>query len=175
MSQIELSYDELESTIINELDKLCEDGLYKRGILSTSKDNHVTARRMRFIPNGLTLYAWTDTRSRKVEQIKSNSNVAVVVGFIQIEGQATLHGHPLKPENSDYIDAYKRKLPVSYEKVEKPTFEQTEKIEVIKISPSKISMPTFSNTFSLDVLDIQKKKAWRTSGGDWAEAPAYRE
>ena len=96
-------------------------------------------------------------------------------GFSQIEGHATLHGHPLKPENSDYIDAYKRKLPVSYEKVEKPTFEQTEKIEVIKISPSKISIPTFSNTFSLDVLDIQKNIAWRTSGGDWAEAPAYRE
>ena len=102
MNQVDLSYKELETTIKNEFDKLCTEGLYKRGILATTKDNRVTARRMRLIPDGLTLYAYTDSRSNKIDQIKSNPNVAVVAGFIQIEGKATLHGHPLQPENREY-------------------------------------------------------------------------
>ena len=175
MSQVELHYNDLEKTIIKELDKLCEEGLYKRGILATAKENHVTARRMRFIPDGLTLYAWTDARSQKVKQIKSNPNVAVVVGFIQIEGQATLGGHPLKPENRDYIEALKRKLPVQYEKTEKPTFESTQGIEVIKVTPVRISMPSMGNTFSKDILDVKKQKAWRITGSNWPEAPTYKE
>ena len=175
MSQIVLSYDDLERTIINEFDKLCEDGLYKRGILATAKGNHITARRMRLIPDGSTLYAWTDARSQKIEQIKSNPNVAVVIGFIQIEGQAILGGHPLKPENRDYIEALKRKLPVQYEKTEKPTFESTQGIEVIKVTPERISMPSVGKTFSKDILDVKKRKAWRITGRDWSEAPIYKE
>lgn len=175
MNQIDLKYQDLEKTIKNEFDKLCSEGLYKRGILATTKDNHVTARRMRLIPDGLTLYAWTDSRSMKIEQIKSNPNVAVVTGFIQIEGKATLQGHPLKPENRDYIEAYKRKLPESYEKVEKPTFETVKHIEVIKITPNRISMPSMADTFSKDVLDVEKGKAYRFTGIDWTEAPKYKE
>ena len=175
MSQIVLSYDDLERTIINEFDKLCENGLYKRGILATAKGNHITARRMRLIPDRLTLYAWTDSRSTKIEQIKSNPNVAVVVGFIQIEGKASLCGHPLLPENRDYIEAYKRKLPESFMKVEKPTFESVNHIEVIKITPSRISMPSMADTFSKDFLDVDKGKAYRFTGVDWTQAPAYKE
>ena len=174
MNQVELDYKELENTIKSEFEKLCTEGLYKRGILATAKDNFVTARRMRLIPDGLTLYAWTDTRSLKIEQIKSNPNVAVVVGFIQVEGKATLCGHPLQPENSGYIEAYKRKLPESFEKVEKPTFESTEHIEVIKITPRRISMPSMADTFAKDVLDVERRKAYRFTGVDWTEAPAYK-
>jgi general stress protein 26 len=175
MSQVDLSYEELEKVIIHELDKLCDAGLYKRGILATSKRDHVTARRMRLIPHGITLYAWTDTRTRKVEQIKANQNVALVAGFIQIEGQALLMGHPLKAENSEYIKAYKRKLPEVYENVEKPTFENSNEIELIKIVPCKISMPSLKNTFTLDVLDVNRKEAYSLVGKDWVESPAYRE
>ena len=174
MSQIDLEYNELEKTIKNEFDKLCSDGLYKRGILATSENNQVTARRMRFIPDGLNLYAWTDSRSMKIRQIRSNPNVAIVAGFIQVEGKATLCGHPLKPENKAYIEAYRRKLPESFEKVEKPTFESVDLIELIKINPVKISMPSMAETFSKDVLDVAKGKAYRFSGVDWTEAPAYK-
>lgn len=191
MSQAELPYDELEKAMVNELDKLCSEGLYKRGILATSQGTQVTARRMRLIPEGLTLYGWTDSRSMKIDQIKSNPNVAVVAGFIQVEGKATLCGHPLKPENKAYIEAYRRKLPESYEKVEKPTFESVDHIELIKIEPIRISMPSFVETFSKDVLDVDKgkaystftvkildvgkKKAFKIYGRDWAESSAYRE
>jgi len=175
MSQLDLSYEDLEKAMINELDKLCDEGLYKRGILATSKGDHVTARRMRFIPHGLTLYAWTDTRTKKIEQIKANPNIAVVAGFIQIEGKALLMGHPLNEENTEYIKAYKRKLPDIYENVEKSTFENSSEIELIKIVPRKISMPSLENTFSMDILDINKKEAFRLVGSDWVEAPAYRE
>jgi general stress protein 26 len=174
MNQIGLEYQNLEKTIKNEFNKLCSEGLYKRGIIATSKDNHVTARRMRLIPDGLTLYAWTDSRSMKIDQIRSNPNVAVVAGFIQVEGKATLCGHPLRPENRDYIEAYKRKLPDWYEKVEKSTFESVDHIELIKINPSKISMPSMADTFSKDILDVEKGIAYRITGVDWTEAPAYK-
>ena len=175
MSQKEVNYQELETNIKKEFEKLCSEGLYKRGIIATSKDNHVTARRMRLIPDGLTLYAWTDARSMKIDQIRSNPKVAVVAGFIQVEGKATLCGHPLKPENKAYIEAYKRKLPESYEKVEKPTFESVDHLELIKIEPMRISMPAMADVFSKDVLDVAKGKAYRFTGRDWTEAPAYKE
>ena len=174
MSQIDLHYQDLEKTIIDEFDKLCSEGLYKRGILATTKNNYVTARRMRLIPDGLTLYAWTDSRSMKIDQIKSNPYVAVVAGFIQVEGKAALCGHPLKQENIAYIEAYRRKLPESYEKVEKPTFESIKHIELIKINPVRISLPSMADTFSKDVLDVEKGKAYRFTGIDWTEAPAYK-
>ena len=175
MSQIDLEYRELEKTIKDEFNKLCTEGLYKRGILATSENNHVTARRMRLIPDGLTLYGWTDSRSMKIDQIRSNPKVAVVAGFIQVEGIASLCGHPLKPENKAYIEAYRRKLPESYEKVEKPTFESVDHIELIEIEPIKISMPSMADVFSKDVLDVAKGKAYRFSGIDWTEAQAYKE
>ena len=175
MSQIEIDYQELTEKIKNEFNKLCTEGLYKRGILATSKDNHVTARRMRLIPDDLNLHVWTDSRSMKIDQIRSNPKVAVVAGFIQVEGKATLCGHPLKPENQAYIEAYKRKLPESYEKVEKPTFESVDHIELIKIDPVRISMPSMADVFSKDVLDVAKGKAYKFTGIDWTEAPAYKE
>ena len=174
MSQTDLEYNELETRIKNEFDKLCSEGLYKRGILATSKDNHVTARRMRLIPDGLTLYAYTDSRSIKIDQIRSNPNVAVVAGFIQIEGKAVLCGHPLKPENRAYIEAYVRKLPEWYEKHEKPTFESVDHLEVIKINPRKISLPSAVDTLTKDILDVEKAIAYRISGVDWTETPAYK-
>jgi general stress protein 26 len=175
MTQQELDYKELEKRVLDEYDKLCTEGIYKRGVLATSQNNHITARRMRLIPDGITLYGWTDSRSKKVDQIKVNPHVAVVIGFIQIEGIATLHGHPLKLENVDYIEAYKRKLPSQYENVEKPAFESITNIEVIKIVPTRISMPSQSNTFTNDVLDVKRGKAYRFTGIDWTEAPAYKE
>lgn len=39
MSQIDLQYQDLEKTIKDEFDKLCSEGLYKRGILATTKNN----------------------------------------------------------------------------------------------------------------------------------------
>ncbi len=60
-------------------------------------------------------------------------------------------------------------------KVEKPTFESVKHIEVIKITPSRISMPSMADTFSKDVLDVDKGKAYRFTGVDWTQAPAYKE
>ena len=74
-----------------------------------------------------------------------------------------------------YIEAYRRKLPEVFENVERTTFESTQGIEVINVSPRRISMPSFSEEFSIDILDVQLGKAWRISGRDWTEAQTYRE
>ena len=61
MSQVEISYEELEQEFIEALADLGSEDLgSERGILATSKDDHVTARRMRLLSNGLTLYGWTN-------------------------------------------------------------------------------------------------------------------
>ena len=82
MRQIELDYEELKQDFIEELGKLGSEGLYQRGILATSEDGHVTARRMRIIADGLNLYFYTDRGSRKCDQILANPNVAIVAGFV---------------------------------------------------------------------------------------------
>jgi len=174
MSQIDLDSKELETKVKNEFNKLCSEGIYRRGILATSKDNHVTARRMRLIPDGLTLYAYTDSRSLKIDQIKSNPYVAVVAGFIQIEAIAELCGHPLKPENNAYIEAYVRKLPEWYEKHEKPAFESVDHLELIKIIPIKVSLPSAVDSLTKEILDVEKGTAYKISGVDWTQASAYK-
>ena len=88
MRQIEISYEELEQEFIKEFTKLGSVGLYQRGILATSNNDVVTARRMRMIPDGLTIYCWTTRYTRKHKQIIANPNVSLVVGFVQIDGIA---------------------------------------------------------------------------------------
>ena len=95
MRKDSFKYEKMEQEMIKELAKLGSAGISQRGVLSTSENNHVTSRRMRFIPDGLKLYGWTTKHTRKHKQILANPNVAVVVGFIQIDGVASLKKHPM--------------------------------------------------------------------------------
>ena len=183
MRQIELSYEELKQEFINELAKLGNEGLYQRGILATSEGDQVTARRMWLIPDGLTLYCHTDGTTRKCKQINANPNVAVVAGFLQIEGVASVRGHPLAKGNTDFIEAFKESQPEKYESY-KSNYQNLERdLVLIKIEPKRIAMFKYTDPSSgiergLHILNVAKEEAHRVVGivkkdSDPKGAPAY--
>jgi general stress protein 26 len=184
MRQIELDYEEQKQNFIEELGKLGSEGLYQRGILATSEDGHVTARRMRIIADGLKLYFVTDRGTRKCDQILANPNVAVVAGFVQIEGVASLKGHPF--DEPDFIKAYKATQPDFYEKWRSGTNVTRERdLVVIEISPNRIALfkygdPASGTERGIYVLNVAKKEAHRLVDFISVEsrpsgAPAYKE
>ena len=88
MSQIELSYEDLKQEMIKEIQK------HELVFLATSERELVTNRMVRLVSNGLSFFFLTNVNSRKYKQIMANPNVAIAAGGLQIEGMASLKGHP---------------------------------------------------------------------------------
>ena len=80
-------------------------------ILATAANNRVTTRTMSHVNHGLTVYFQTGSGYLKSQQIRINPNVALSVGGYDIEGIATLLGHPTDVENSLFAKLYKEKHP----------------------------------------------------------------
>ena len=184
MKQVEIPYAELKQEFIKELSKLGSEGLYQRGILATSEGDHVTARRMRFVSNGLTLYCFTDRGSRKYKQIMANPNVAVVAGFVQIEGVASLKGHPF--DEPEFIRVYKESLPETYEQWRAgPNVKRERDMVVIEVVPKRIALLRYGDPASgiergLYLLNVAKEEAYRiidvvSMQSEPSDAPAYME
>lgn len=176
MREEEIPYNDLETKILDELAKLGTPGLYERGILATCVDNYVTARRLRFVADALSLYCWT-YRTRKYEQILKNSQVAVVIGFVQVEGRAIIRGHPLDKKNERVIQVLKETQPEFY-KSYKNSFERRDDMFLIEIVPERITYPLDG----ISTLNIKKRKATKIDRKYWTElqedrkdAPAYWE
>ena len=166
MSHINLSYEDTKQTIIEEITK------YQFGYLATTDGEAAYVREIRFIPDDLTLYCFTDKRSRKRKQIMKNPNVAVAYGNnkvpnrgVQIEGHALLRGHPLDEENRDMHEAYKITAPEAYERSMKRHFVRSRpNLSVIKIEPRRATLmiqgPTAAESY-LDIIDIEHEMAHR--------------
>jgi general stress protein 26 len=80
-------------------------------ILATAADNRVTTRSMSHVNDGMTIYFQTGSGYLKSQQIRINPNVAISVDGYDIEGKATILGHPLDTENILFAKLYKDKHP----------------------------------------------------------------
>ena len=164
MNQVEISYEELAEEFIKELSDLGSEDLgSERGVLATSKDGDVTARRMRLLLDDHNLYGWTDSNTRKVEQIKANPMVAVVVGYFQMEGIASVKGHP--NEEPEFLEVIRKKLPHRYENLVKDWSENSDrsviKIELKRVALFKYSDPVAGVERGIYTLDVDERKAYR--------------
>jgi len=83
----------------------------KKIILATAANNRVTTRTMSHINDGMVIYFQTGKNYLKCQQIHSNPNVAISVDGYDIEGKATILGHPLDEENTLFARLYKEKHP----------------------------------------------------------------
>ncbi|MCL2528167.1 MAG: pyridoxamine 5'-phosphate oxidase family protein [Defluviitaleaceae bacterium] len=83
----------------------------KKIILATAANNRVTTRTMSHINDGMVIYFQTGKNYLKCQQIQANPNVAISVDGYDIEGKATILGHPLDEENSLFAKLYKEKHP----------------------------------------------------------------
>jgi nitroimidazol reductase NimA-like FMN-containing flavoprotein (pyridoxamine 5'-phosphate oxidase superfamily) len=180
MSQIELSYEELEQDITAEIHK------YTRGYLATSDGKSVYVRSMMIVSDGLTIWFLTDKKTRKCRHIEVNPNVAVAIGeSLHFEGQAKLKTHPMDEENSDFIKAFQNQHPEIYERSLRPNrvLQRTDTI-VIEVSPRRIALNIWTPQFDqegmmpyIDILNVAKKEAHRISGitdvTEFYTTPAY--
>jgi hypothetical protein len=181
MRQTETSYKELEKDFIDKFALLGTRGEYERAVLSTCADGRVTSRKMRFIADGLTLYCYAIRGQRKYEQIVKNPNVAVNIDFIQVEGTATLEGHPLDEKNSDFLEVFMRTQPDAFEEYNN-NFRNTEiDVALVKIKPSKVALlGPVDGESCISILNVKTGKAYRVYDyvrveRDHSDAPAYWE
>ena len=170
---------------------------HDHGILATSDGEYVTARKVRLVADRLTIYCFTDRRSRKYQQIMANPNVAIATDNIQIEGLAPLKGHPLDEENAGFLRAYKEMRPEAYERSSRRHFPNRPEGRVIEITPRRIMLWSLTESDVarnvqasvrseeamqkdlasenyMEILDIAKGKANRVMVSSLTEASAYR-
>jgi len=104
-----MNYDEIESQVINTFAKTDNVTL---AYIDT--DGRAAAAMMCIINDGLTAYMQTDKKFDKAAAIKKNPNVAMSIGAYSFKGRAEIM--PGKCSDYDwYVDAIKKKIPLSYE------------------------------------------------------------
>lgn len=179
MSQVEIPYEDAKQKMIEEIQK------HHRMYLATSEEDFVTVRRMGPVPDGLKIWFLTDVNSRKYKHLIKNSNVALAAGDdLQIEGIASLKGHPLEDKNSDYIKIFKENRPEMYERSSRPgRILQRPGSRLIEVVPRRIALGVWSANWDLIpdfepyviILNIVKEKAYKIKSMELGKAPAYME
>jgi general stress protein 26 len=180
MPQKEISYEETKQKIIGALHK------HSIGVLASSNGGVVTSREMRLIYDGIIIYCYTTIDSRKFRQITINPNVAISVSLIQIEGVASILGHPAKPENAKFFKLYKEQQPQAFEFSYNEYLADGKNAEVrlISIMPRRIALylsgePAISAGYTsvgcLDILNTEKQQAYRVGVYEYKDSPAYYE
>ncbi|MBN2239438.1 MAG: pyridoxamine 5'-phosphate oxidase family protein [Dehalococcoidales bacterium] len=175
MKQIELIYADATQSILEEIHK------HKTGVLATTDGTTVSAREMVFIYDGLTIFCRSEGLFKKFRQIEANANVAIAAGNIQIEGIASIQGHPLEETNNRFIQLYKEQIPQAYEVACRDYFPRAD-CKLIAIIPKKITLYvagpsaekagySFSGYF--DILNVEKQTAHRVPIWDVGESTAY--
>ena len=165
MEKIELSYEDLRYVMLNELKQ------HERMVLSTSEGEFVTSRTVRCISYGLTIYILTNQNSRKYKQILANPNVALADGNLQIEGVASLKGHPLKDDNATFIEFLQKELPEVYEYWSHRHFNY-QGLGLIEVAPRRMALfkgGVFTSETSIYVLNIGEEKAYKLIRGEYTK------
>lgn len=179
MSQNEISYKDTKQRMIEEI------GKHQRGYLATSEGDSVTVRRMGLITDGLTIWCLTDAESRKYRHIMGNSNVAIAAGHdLQLEGVASLKGHPLDEENTGFIKVYRETQPELYERgLREGRILHRQGTRLIEVAPTRIALNVWTPNFDLEpnfhpyllILNTETEKAYKIVGTEGYKEKAYKE
>lgn len=97
-----VDYSEMTDQIIARLNS--KDNI----VLATSNGKMVSARTIFFFNDGLSIYFVTSKAYRKFKDIERNTNVALCMDNIQMEGVATSLGHPFEDQNIQYREIIER-------------------------------------------------------------------
>ena len=159
MPHNELNYNELKTKVITEIEK------HPLLVLATTYEDKPTARTIMRVSNKLTLYNIAGKYTRHYKHIQTNPYVALATANLQIEGKARDKGHPLDPENREFIEALSRQHPEFYKRAEKLHF-QRQSMGVIEIMPSKVTLYYRADLETgvdayLEVLDVDAKEAYK--------------
>lgn len=155
--QTSISFEEVKQVVEKQLQQ------NPTGVLATAEDDHVTARTMALLPDGLTLSCFTYTGSRKFKQIEANKKVSIVVGnTIQIEGIAEIKGRTSDPQNAWFIEQLKNNMPGEmFACYEEELKDKNTLFQVIEIKPKRIAVFYGRPNAHLDVMNIDEETAVR--------------
>lgn len=114
------------------------------GVMATVSDNKPAARYMTFYNEGFILYALTDKRTSKVEDIEANPHAFILLGYeegmlnknyVEIEADVSL------TDNQDLIDhLWSSSMNLIFDGKDDPN------ILILKITPEKVSLKGTKNT-----------------------------
>ncbi len=180
MSQTELPYEETRQKIMTALHK------HPVGVLATSDGGVVTSREMRLVYDGLTIYCYTTTDSRKFRQITFNPKVAISVSAIQREGVASILGHPAESKNARFLELYQEQQPQAFEFSynEYLAAGKNAEVQLLSINPTRVTLYVsgaqavsagYTAVGCLDILNIEKQQAYRVGVYEYKDSPAYYE
>ena len=135
-------------------------------VLATCSLGRVTARTVSVVTDGLSILFQTDCQSIKAEQMQSEHRVALCTGNIQIEGEATLLGHPLDGSNRGFVERYRAVHSGAYERYSAITTEV-----VVRVEPTLISLWKYvDGRVYKEILNISERKVLRE-----LYSPSFRE
>jgi general stress protein 26 len=148
----EIDYGELEKEVIRLLEKI------KHAVLATCAGERVTARTMSCVSDGLTVYCQTESSYTKCKQIVENPNVALCAGNMQLEGAASILGHPFADANRRFAELFKEKHPGSFS-----AYSHLENEVVIGIEPKRVVLWKYdaSGASYRDFLELADGRAYR--------------
>ena len=125
--------------------------IQKIAVLATSLNNDTSIRSMSIVLIDHKIYFQTDSRMKKYKQILGNSNVALNVGTIAVEGQANILGKA--NEHKVFVDVFSKIHPVSYKNY---TNINTEVVIVVTIEKIKIWLYMDEKPFE-KIFNIKQK------------------
>ncbi len=109
----------------------------KVGVLSTARNNEPNARYMWFYNDGLTLYAKTNDKSPKYDELKDNPRAHVLLGFHDSSTHAfvEVYGEVERIKDQETIDWL-------WEEADKEFFESKDNphLKALKITPKAIKI-----------------------------------
>ena len=123
------------SEAVNRMTEILDES--KIGVLSTAQNDEPNARYMWFYNDDLTLYAKTDDKSPKYDEIKGNPQAHVLLGFHETSNHAfvEVYGHIERIDDQETIDWL-------WEKQDEQFFNSKENphLKALKIIPEAIKI-----------------------------------
>lgn len=142
-----LDYAKLKQDVIDALER------GKSIVLATCSKNRVTAREVYYASDDLKVFFITSKAYNKYKQIEKNRNVALCLGNIQVEGIASILGHPSLEENRDAINTCLNKSRSDFE-----PYLKYKNIVLIEVAIERIKL--WRNN-GREHLDVSKQEAYR--------------
>ena len=151
MERMDIDFLALEQEVISLINQS------STWVLATAAGNHVTARTVFTVSNGVVIFFQTDRNFVKYKQMSMNPNVALCRDNYQIEGKAKEIGHPLDMKNSAISNLFRQHHPLAYKRY---SGRKTETL--FEVHPTQVTIwkQTDAQAYR-DILMIVAKKAYR--------------
>ncbi len=148
-----------------KLQDRCVRFLNERKFISvaTSYKDQVRSRVVDYVNDGLRIGFLTWDHTIKIGHIKNNPRVSLCVDALQIEGTASLAGHPNLSVNAALMEIYKQRHPTPFK-----NFVSQSNTLLIKVEPTLLMLMKYEDGhLYLDHLDIVGQRAFRKVLSPW--------